>query len=160
MIGERAMGDGRCKVACVQHCAGLDVEANLRELASLIEQAVADGAALVCLPEYCAAYGMTDGRLDVGARPEHEHEALRTLIEQARRRRCWLLIGSIGVLADDGRILNRSYLLDPEGAIRARYDKIHLFDVDLARGESYRESGKSGRARPQSRSPRRSGALA
>jgi deaminated glutathione amidase len=134
------MGDGRFKVACVQHCAGLDVAANLETLACLIEQATASGAELVCLSEYCAAYGMTDGRLAVGAKPEDEHEALPTLAEQARRHQCWLLIGSLGVLAGDGRILNRSYLVDPAGAIRAHYDKIHLFDVDLARGESYRES--------------------
>jgi predicted amidohydrolase len=134
------MGDGHFRVACVQHCAGLDVAANLATLARLIEQAVGCGAELVCLPEYCAAYGMTNGRLAVGARAEVEHEALATLGEQARRHRCWLLVGSIGVLADDGRILNRSYLLASDGAIRARYDKIHLFDVDLARRESYRES--------------------
>jgi deaminated glutathione amidase len=140
MTREVSMGDGRFRVACVQHCAGLDAAANLATLARLIEQAVARGAELVCLPEYCAAYGMTDGRLAVDARAEGEHEALRTLGEQARRHGRWLLIGSLGVLAADGRILNRSYLVDPAGAIRARYDKIHLFDVDLARGESYRES--------------------
>jgi predicted amidohydrolase len=140
MTEEGNMGDGRVKIACVQYCAGLDVAANLATLARLMDQAVARGAELVCLPEYCAAYGMTNGRLAVGANTEHEHQALQALTEQARRHRCWLLIGSIGVLVDDGRILNRSYLVDPEGAVRARYDKIHLFDVDLARGESYRES--------------------
>ena len=140
MTREVSMDDGRFRIACVQHCATLDVAANLATLARLIELAIARGAELVCLPEYCAAYGMTDGRLDVGARPEVEHEALATLTGQARRHRCWLLIGSIGVLAADGRILNRSYLVDADGAVRARYDKIHLFDVDLARGESYRES--------------------
>jgi predicted amidohydrolase len=140
MTREEQMGDRCCKVACVQHCAGLDVDANLQTLARLIERAVARGAELVCLSEYCAAYGMTNGRLAVGANPEDDHDALPTLTEQARRHRCWLLIGSIGVLAGDGRILNRSYLVDPGGAIRVRYDKIHLFDVDLAGGESYRES--------------------
>ncbi len=134
------MGDGRFGIACVQHCADLNVAANLERLRRLIEQAVARGAELVCLPEYCAAYGMMNGRLAVDAQEEGEHEALRTLREQARRHRCWLLIGSIGVLAPDGRVLNRSYLVDADGAIRARYDKIHLFDVDLAGGESYRES--------------------
>jgi deaminated glutathione amidase len=135
------MGDGRFRIACVQHCAGLDVAANLATLARLIERAVARGAELVCLPEYCAAYGMTAGRLEVGAKTEDQHEALGALREQARRHRRWLLIGSLGVLAGDGRSLNRSYLVDPDGAIRARYDKIHLFDVDLSCGESYRESG-------------------
>lgn len=134
------MDDGRLEVACVQHCAGPGVEANLATLARLIERAIAGGAELVCLPEYCAAYGMTEGRLDVGAGPEAEHAALAALMGQARRHGCWLLVGSLGVLAGDGRILNRSYLVGPDGVIRARYDKIHLFDVDLARGESYRES--------------------
>jgi deaminated glutathione amidase len=134
------MGDGRFRIACVQHCAGLDVATNLATLGRLIERAAAGGAELVCLPEYCAAYGMKDGRLAVGARAEDQHEALQALGGQARRHRCWLLIGSIGVLAEDGRILNRSYLVDSDGVIRARYDKIHLFDVDLAQGESYRES--------------------
>jgi predicted amidohydrolase len=135
------MAERRFTVACVQHCAGQDVAANLGTLDRLIEQAVGRGAELVCLPEYCAAYGMTDGRLEVGARAEGEHGALGALREMASRHRRWLLIGSLGVLADDGRILNRSYLVGPDGAVRARYDKIHLFDVDLARGESYRESG-------------------
>jgi predicted amidohydrolase len=128
------------KIACVQHCAGQTLSANLEVLTRLIDQAVARGAGLVCLPEYCTAYGITDGRLAVGACAEAEHEGLRSLTDQARRQRCWLLIGSLGVLAADGRVLNRSYLVDPQGAVRARYDKIHLFDVDLARGESYRES--------------------
>jgi predicted amidohydrolase len=64
------LGDGRITIACVQHCAGLDVDANLRMLARLIEQAVARGAQAVCLSEYCAAYGMTNGRLAVGAKPK------------------------------------------------------------------------------------------
>jgi predicted amidohydrolase len=58
----------------------------------------------------------------------------------AREHAVWLAIGTLGVRAPDGRIWNRSYLVDPNGAIRARYDKIYLFDVDLAGGETYRES--------------------
>lgn len=134
------MASNGVTVACVQHCASRDVQRNLDTLARLIERAVADGAGLVCLPEYCAAYGMTDGRLTVAAKPEAEHDALAALSGEARRHGCWLAIGSIGVLAEDGRILNRSYLVGPDGAVRAHYDKIHLFDVDLAAGESYRES--------------------
>ncbi len=128
------------KVACVQHCAGLDQDANLEILSGLIAEAAAAGAELICLPEYCACYGMRDDALEVGAEPEAGHAALRLLAEQARRHARWLLIGSIAIRLDDGRICNRSYLLDPEGKVQARYDKIHLFDVDLAGGESYRES--------------------
>ncbi len=128
------------RVACVQLCASLDTDANLAQLAERIGKAVERGADLICLPEYCAAYGMQDGRLDVGAQPEAEHVALRFLREQACRHRRWLLIGSIAIRAADGRINNRSYLIDDAGRISARYDKIHLFDVDLAGGERYRES--------------------
>lgn len=134
------MSERRFTVACVQHCAGLDGAANLRTLERLIAQAADRGAELVALPEYCARYGMQEGKLEVGAQPEAQHDALAFLSDQARRHRRWLLIGSIGVRAHDGRILNRSYLIDPAGEVRARYDKIHLFDVDLAGGESYRES--------------------
>lgn len=134
------MSERRWTVACVQHRAGLDGADNLGTLERLIGEAAQRGAALVALPEYCAAYGMQGGRLAVGAEPEAGHSALAFLTGQARRHRRWLLIGSIAIRAGDGRILNRSYLVDPAGEVRARYDKIHLFDVDLAGGESYRES--------------------
>jgi len=130
----------RFKVACVQHCASLDQDANLAVLSRLIGAAAAEGADLICLPEYCACYGMRDGGFEVGAEPEAGHAALRFLADQARQHTRWLLIGSIAIRLDDGRICNRSYLLEREGSIQARYDKIHLFDVDLAGGESYRES--------------------
>ena len=128
------------KAACVQHCAGLDQDANLAVLARLIGAAATDGADLICLPEYCACYGMQNGGFEVGAEPEADHAALRFLADQARQHARWLLIGSIAIRLDDGRICNRSYLLDPKGTVQAYYDKVHLFDVDLAGGESYRES--------------------
>lgn len=128
------------EVACVQHCAGLDTAANLAVLERRIDEAAAAGARLVALPEYCATYGQEGGRLEVGAAPEADHAALAALREAARRHAVWLAIGSLGVQAPDGRIANRSFLIDPDGGIRARYDKVHLFDVDLEGGESYRES--------------------
>jgi deaminated glutathione amidase len=127
-------------VACVQHCAGPDTEHNLTALRASIGAAADRGAALVGLPEYCATYGESSGGLEVGAEPEDGHRALATLREAARAHQVWLSIGSLGVLVGDGRIRNRSYLVDPEGEVRARYDKVHLFDVDLAGGETYRES--------------------
>ena len=128
------------RVACVQLCAGPDTDRNLATLAAGIEAAVRGGAALVALPEYCTTYGEGPAGLMVGAEPEAAHRGLATLRGIARERGCWLAIGSLGVRAEDGRTWNRSFLLDPDGAIRARYDKIHLFDVDLAGGETYRES--------------------
>jgi len=126
--------------ACLQHCAGADAKANLTTLRSMIARAAADGAGLVCLPEYCAALGEGPRGLEVGPEPEASHTALAALREVARAHAVWLSIGSLGVAAPDGRFWNRSYLVDPEGEIRARYDKIHLFDVDLAGSETYRES--------------------
>lgn len=127
-------------VACLQHCADLDVAGNLRTLRAGIEDAVERGAKLVALPEYCVTYGEGPSGLLVGAEPEAGHTALSELRAVARTHGCWLAVGSLGVLAADGRTWNRSYLVDPQGEIRARYDKIHLFDVDLEGGERYRES--------------------
>ena len=128
-------------VACVQHCAGRDTAANLDALAKLVAEAVAAGAELVCLPEYAATYAEGPGGPEVAPEPEATHAALAALRTLARDREVWLAVGSLGVSgAPDGRTWNRSYLLDPEGAVRARYDKIHLFDADLPGGERYRES--------------------
>ncbi len=127
-------------VACVQICADADTARNLELLGTGIADAVERGARLVALPEYCGTYGEGPSGLAVGAEPEVTHRALAELRSFARAQGCWLAVGSLGVRADDGRTWNRSYLLDPDGEIRARYDKIHLFDVDLAGGESYRES--------------------
>ncbi len=128
------------RVSCVQHCAGADTEKNLLLLETLIGQAADEGARLVCLPEYTACYGMNKGQLQVGAEPESQHQGLATLCDVAKRKGCWLLIGSLGIKREDGLINNRSYLIDDRGDIRTSYDKIHLFDVDLSGGESYRES--------------------
>lgn len=128
------------KVSCIQHCAGADTDKNLAALEKLIGEAAEDGAQLICLPEYAACYGMSRGQLQVGAEPEERHPGLAALRGMAKQQGCWLLIGSIGIKRDDGLINNRSYLIDDKGDIQARYDKIHLFDVDLDGGESYRES--------------------
>lgn len=128
------------KVSCIQHCAGADTAENLAAIGTLYDEAASTGAQLICLPEYAACYGMSKGRLLVGAEPEESHPGLSGLREMARQRSRWLLIGSIGIKRGDGLINNRSYLIDDKGDIRAHYDKIHLFDVDLDGGESYRES--------------------
>lgn len=130
----------RLRVSCVQHCAGADTDRNLHVLDRLIGKAIDDGADLVCLPEYSTCYGAADGKMIVGAAEEDAHIGLQTLQETASRKSRWILIGSIAILRDDGLINNRSYLIDDSGDIVAQYDKVHLFDVDLDGGESYRES--------------------
>jgi predicted amidohydrolase len=74
------------------------------------------------------------------ARTEAEHPALAAFRELARDLRIWLHSGSLAVLRDDGKVANRTYVLAPDGAIAAQYDKIHMFDVDLGNGERYAES--------------------
>jgi predicted amidohydrolase len=128
------------KVSCIQHCVGVETDQNLKTLESMIDESVADGADLVCLPEYTTCYGSSRGKLVVGAAEEESHIGLQTICEIASRKVRWILIGSIAIKRDDGLINNRSYLINDAGDIVARYDKVHLFDVDLDGGESYRES--------------------
>ena len=128
------------KVGCVQHCASANTDRNLRQLDKLITKAAAQDAELICLPEYATTYGTSRGRLQVGAEDEDSHVGLEAIRDLARQKERWILIGSIAIKRDDGLISNRSYLIDKAGAIVASYDKIHLFDVDLDGGESYRES--------------------
>jgi predicted amidohydrolase len=127
-------------VACLQNCAGTDVQQNLHDLRGMIDTARADGAQLVCLPEYGTCLGVEGQEFIVGATPEESHPALAFLADVAKETGVWILIGSMAVNAPGGKIVNRSLLLNDQGDVVARYDKIHLFDVDLANGETYRES--------------------
>ena len=126
--------------ACVQNCATPDVEADIAILAKLVDRAADQGAQLIALPEYCAGLDAKDGMLRPFAVSEGDHPVLPAMATLARQHKAWILIGSIGVKSADGRICNRGYMLSPDGAIAARYDKIHMFDVDLGDGHVYRES--------------------
>jgi predicted amidohydrolase len=124
----------------VQNCAVADVARNI-EIAGRLTGAACDrGAQLICLPEYFSGVELRDGLLHPAAFAEARHPVLQAFVDLARTRRVWLLLGSLGVLAPDGRIFNRTYLLDPSGAVAARYDKIHMFDVELDAGKPLRES--------------------
>jgi len=126
--------------ACIQNSATPDVHHDVANLSRLIRQAAREDARFVALPEYCAGVDTRNGILFPHASAEDVHPAVVTFRSLARELELWLLIGSIGVTAADGRIFNRSIMLAPDGSIAARYDKIHLFDVDLGRGHVYRES--------------------
>jgi predicted amidohydrolase len=127
-------------VACIQNLATPDVHADIATLSRLIREAAAKGARLVATPEYCAGLDTRDGRLFPHAVPESAHPVIPAMAELAKAHGLWLLIGSIGVLAQDGRINNRSLMLAPDGQVVARYDKLHMFDVNLGTGKVYRES--------------------
>jgi predicted amidohydrolase len=128
------------KIACVQNCAVADVERNIDIAARLTRAAIDRGAAIVCLPEYFSGVALKDGLLHPAAFEEARHPVLQAFADLARGRRTWLLLGSLGIHSGDGRIFNRGYLLDPQGAVAARYDKIHMFDVELTQGAPLRES--------------------
>ena len=134
--------------SCIQFTSARDYEPNIRIVSDLVRRARDDGADFVMTPENT---GLTEpiGKLRrEKARDEANHPVLAALREVAQETGVWLLIGSLAVDLSreldtgqgEGRLANRSYLLDSSGAIIARYDKIHMFDVDLAGGESYRES--------------------
>ncbi len=127
-------------VALIQNCAGPEVEANIAETLAMSREAAHRGAAFVCLPEYFSALSSEGPRLTMETFLEDAHPALPAYAELARQREIWVLLGSLPIAAAGERTHNRSFLLDPEGRVVRRYDKIHLFDVDLAEGEEYRES--------------------
>lgn len=115
--------------------------ASLAECESLCREAATQGADLVCLPEYCSCLSLTETRsMELGAHAQDAHPALSAYASLARDLNVWMVIGSLAIETAGGLICNRSLVLDTEGRIAAQYDKIHLFDVDLAGGESYRES--------------------
>ncbi|MBT3361827.1 MAG: carbon-nitrogen hydrolase family protein [Rhodospirillales bacterium] len=128
------------KVACIQNCAGPDMDANLQAVDDLVRGSCSKGAKLICLPEYASCLNITDDGFAVGPYPEEAHPALSHIQNLADELDCWILLGSLAIEADNGKILNRSYMINDSGVITARYDKLHLFDVDLNDGESYRES--------------------
>jgi predicted amidohydrolase len=128
------------KAACIQNSATPDVHHDIGVLTRLINGAALSGARFIATPEYCAGLDTKDGLLHPFAVAEPEHPVILALSKLAVKHGAWILIGSIGVKAPDGRILNRSIMLNPQGAIAARYDKIHMFDVDLGVGKLYRES--------------------
>lgn len=127
-------------VACVQNCAGQDMDANLTQCSALVREAHAQGAQLVCLPEYFSCLNVSRTEFEVGPWAEEDHPALAHYQNLARKLGIWMQLGSLAIKAGASKIFNRSYLIDHTGTVTAHYDKLHLFDVDLPDGMSYRES--------------------
>jgi deaminated glutathione amidase len=128
------------RVALVQMCSGRDVDGNVSDATDLIRRAKREGADYVQTPEMTTIMELDRARLLAAARPEAGNPALSHFQSLARELGIYLHIGSMAVLVSEGRLANRSFLIAPSGDIAARYDKIHMFDVDLGGGESYRES--------------------
>lgn len=131
----------RFRAGLVQMCSGRDVARNVRDATALIREAAAGGAAYVQTPEVTTLMELDRERLFALTQPEPGNPSLAAFAALAAELKIWLHIGSMGILLPDlGRIANRSFLIAPTGAIAARYDKIHMFDVQLPNGETYKES--------------------
>ena len=129
------------RIALYQARTGIDPAANAAGLEAAIAEAAAGGAAMLFTPEMSGLLDRDRGRAAVHYRSEGDDPVLARVRAAASAQGIWVELGSLALLAEDGkRLANRSFLIDDQGGIRARYDKMHLFDVDLPTGESWRES--------------------
>ena len=128
------------RAGLVQMCATKSVEKNLVEATRLIREAVKGGAVYVQTPEVTTLMETDKAKLVLAIRPEDGNPALAHFRALARELKIWLHIGSMAVAVAGDRFANRGFLITPEGAVTASYDKVHMFDVQLPGGETYRES--------------------
>lgn len=128
------------RAALVQMRSGRDMARNVADASELIRDAVARGAGFVTTPEMTNILEPDRPRLRSLAMPEDSDASVAAFAELARSLAVWLNIGSVALKGPGEKLVNRSLLFSPRGEIVARYDKIHLFDVDLPSGESLRES--------------------
>ncbi|EGD58727.1 Nitrilase/cyanide hydratase and apolipoprotein N-acyltransferase [Novosphingobium nitrogenifigens DSM 19370] len=131
------------RVAVLQMTSGIDPAANAATIAEALGKAADEGAAMLFTPEMAGLLDRDRKRAAPHILPEASNPTLATLREAAAKHGTWLHVGSLPVRAErdgEGRFANRTFVIDPSGEIVARYDKIHMFDVDLATGESWRES--------------------
>jgi predicted amidohydrolase len=128
------------RIALFQSTTGIDPDANARTLERAIGEAAGGGAEMLFTPEMSGLLDRDSARAAKSLRSEDEDEVLAACREAAKRHGIWLHIGSLAVVTPNGKVANRAFVIDREGQVRARYDKLHLFDVDLPTGESWRES--------------------
>jgi predicted amidohydrolase len=129
----------RFVAACVQMRSGRDPAVNCDAAVAGIRQAAAEGARYIQTPEMTSLLERNRARLFEIVTGEDGDQTLAAVRQTARETGTWIHIGSLAVRAEE-RIANRAFLIDPQGDIAASYDKVHLFDVDLPSGESWRES--------------------
>lgn len=127
-------------VACVQMNSGREIAPNIEAARTLVHRARDMGADFIATPENATLLDRSRKQLLAKARPEADHPAIPAFSAMARETGAWLLAGSLTIKLNEEQTANRSYLFDPSGNAVAQYDKIHMFDVDLKGGDSYRES--------------------
>ncbi|MCW3835674.1 carbon-nitrogen hydrolase family protein [Sphingomonas canadensis] len=128
------------RAALLQMTSGVDPAANARVLAEGVAGAAAGGAAMLFTPEMSGLLDSNRQRAAASLAREEEDRVLATVREAAAKHGVWVHLGSLALLQEGGKLANRGFVIDGTGEIRARYDKMHLFDVDLPTGESWRES--------------------
>ena len=127
-------------VACIQNNASSDLEHNIKVCSDLIREAANQGASFITTPECFAGFESIDALLSPIAFSEHQHPVIKTFAALAKELAVDLLLGSVGIKLNNGRLQNRSLLINAQGKIIAQYNKIHLFDVDLGEGKVFTES--------------------
>ncbi|MCO4317802.1 carbon-nitrogen hydrolase family protein [Phyllobacterium sp. 21LDTY02-6] len=128
------------RAAAIQMRSGVDPERNAADLTRLVTEAAGKGAAYVQTPEMTGSLQRDRAALRAVLKDERDDVIVRTASELAARHGIHLHIGSTAIARDDGKIANRAFVFGPDGKVIGRYDKIHMFDVDLDNGESWRES--------------------
>lgn len=128
------------RIAVLQMTSGIDPATNARTITAAIAEAKAGGAVMLFTPEMSGLIDRDRARAAAHIVAEAADPVLACVCEAAAKSGIWVAIGSLAIDRGDGRLANRAFVIDDTGAIRARYDKIHMFDVDLANGESWRES--------------------
>ncbi|GAA0786340.1 carbon-nitrogen hydrolase family protein [Roseibium denhamense] len=128
------------KAACIQLCSGKDPQDNFESAKDLIVQAASGGSKFIQTPEMSNVLVRSREELLERIGAADQDPFLAGSKRLAAELRVYIHLGSLAVLLEDGRVANRAFLIDPDGEVRATYDKIHMFDVDLPNGESWRES--------------------
>jgi len=128
------------RIALYQARTGIDPAANARDLVAAVEEAAAGGAEMLFTPEMSGLLDRDRARARPNLHRPADDPVLAAVRGAAARAGIWVHLGSLAVLSDGEKLANRAFLIDGSGEIRATYDKLHLFDVDLPTGESWRES--------------------
>jgi deaminated glutathione amidase len=134
------MSTNTFKAAMIQMRSGLKPDANIDDAVRMIGEAKSAGAEYVLTPEMTNILAAKREQLFAAVVEEEADASLAAMRATARKLGIYIHVGSLAIKLSPDRAANRSFLIDPKGDIAARYDKIHMFDVDLAGGESYRES--------------------
>lgn len=127
------------RIALYQAQSGIDPAANAAQLVKAVRDAATGQAAMLFTPEMSGMLDRDRERAAAKARQEDQDEVLAAVRAAAKESGIWVHLGSLALQGEGGKLVNRGFVIDSEGKVRARYDKIHLFDVDLPTGESWRD---------------------